>query len=160
MAEDTPKRVGLNPALMRNRRHTNLTSQDEFEENVGKITSTMADHRNVLTELATKFVQTLRDKTLAENKMPLSKQNEASLLGEIINTVQAIDTDENEPVYDYGTYTLLTLLLRCFILQRNRINELSYMASKVESLVNANADLKKQVSSLTEKLDDLIKQLS
>lgn len=76
-------------------------------------------------ELAMAFRKLLDDKKLSNNKTDTDFSIEKEILGKLVDLGISINIDENEQE-GMGSIALITLLLKCILLQRDKINELEF----------------------------------
>jgi len=79
-------------------------------------------------ELALAYKKILLDSTLEKNKNQLDASLEKDVLSKLILVANAMNEDESMPE-GMGSMALCTIMLKCMIHQRNKINELSYQLS-------------------------------
>lgn len=105
--------------------------REEFELNAAQVFNKYELRKRKCADLGSKYVSILNDKTLQENKNPISKDLEKEILANLINIGIEINTDESENE-GMGSIALITLLLNCILKQRDKINEVSYRLNKLE----------------------------
>lgn len=105
--------------------------REEFELNAAKVFNKYELRKRKCAELGAKYISSLNDKTLLENKSPISKELEKDILANLINIGIEINTDESENE-GMGSIALITLLLNSLLKQRDKINELSFKLNKLE----------------------------
>lgn len=85
-------------------------------------------------ELGKEFVRILEDRVLPENKGPTAKSYESQKLNELLMLGVEMNLDERQDE-GMGSIGIITLLVKGLILQRDRINFLSYRVEKTEQIL-------------------------
>ncbi len=96
-------------------------------------------------ELSLAFKKIMEDKTLAENKNVFASDIEMETLGGLVALGIDMNTDENE-TEGMGSIGLITLLLRCMLIQRDKINASDF---KLHTMSNAIKTLEKKIEELS-----------
>lgn len=104
----------------------------EFEQKVEQIEQELKNNSKLLDENVKAFSSILNDKTLSKNKNDLQKQIEKEVLQNLKDITSVYDQDETLEL-NAGTSTLMSILLACFLKQRDRINELEYRLRILEA---------------------------
>ena len=97
----------------------------EFQQKVQIAQENMAGYKKRAAELFVSFSKIMGDKTLPENKNLLQQETENEVLQNLIQLATDINNDDNEPE-GLGSLTLITVLFRACVLQRDKINQLEY----------------------------------
>lgn len=128
--EDKSKLKITNKKSMFNR--PDEPSGEEFELSANDVFNKYELRKRKCADLGSKFLSVLNDKTLIENKTPMAKDVELDLLSSLIKIAVEINTDtsENEGM---GSLAMITMLLNGMMRQRDKINELSFRLSKLET---------------------------
>ena len=90
-----------------------------------------ADFRQKALTFATAYKKAIQDKTLPDNKGTIGKDEEKSLIKDLINLATDINNDQTQPE-GVGSSGLNSLLLQVCLYQRDQINELLYRVQKLE----------------------------
>lgn len=98
---------------------------EKFNNRVDNIEKDKKDAQSTLNTLSLKLLSIMDDKTLSVNKNSLIKDNETSVLKDLISFTKKLDNDELEEL-NAGITALSTLLLSLLLRQRNRLNELEF----------------------------------
>jgi len=106
-------------------------TQDDLNQNVKKIQDRESASKKQAADLALKFYHMMADKTLPENKNQFQKELELELLKDMINFGNEINNDASEKE-GIGSISLIALMLKNCISQRDKINNLEYSISKLE----------------------------
>lgn len=106
-------------------------SEQSFEDRAEKALENHQEIQMKCIKLGGQFLSILNDKTLEENKSPIAKNLEKETVAELCNLSSIINNDELEPEGS-GSMALITLLLRISLLQRDKINNLSFRINKFE----------------------------
>lgn len=132
-----PAKVGLklkNDASMFANLPKKPTAQD-LKQEVKQIQERSQDYKERAAQFALNYKKVLDDKTLLQNKNIFAKDLEVEAINKLVQLAMEIDADENEE-HAMGTFGMISLMFRCFITQRDRINELEY------ALTQTNAKIK------------------
>jgi hypothetical protein len=106
-------------------------SQEEFTQGVQRVQEKASASKRRAADLAVKFYNMMSDKTLPQNKNQFQKDLEIELLKDMVNFASDINTDPNEKE-GMGSISLIALMLKNAISQRDRINNLEFLISKLE----------------------------
>jgi len=123
-------------------------SKEASEKIANEANDRLNSYRSRAMDLALKYRKILDDKTLPQNKTTLTTDIEAEILGALGQLAVDMNTDEDE-VESMGSVGLNSLLLRCLLLQRDRVNSIDY----------ENSVLEKKVKSLEFKLENILQVL-
>lgn len=115
-------------------------SQEQFNRDVHEYKKKDLDIKSKISDLSSKYKMIIVDKTVTENKSPIQKDLELSVISELANFGLELDNNENQPE-GIGSIGLCNLLLHVNLSQRDIINNLSY---KVSVLHNEIEKLKKE----------------
>lgn len=103
---------------------------DSFKQTVAQVEENKSVYRKRANELASSLLELMNDKTLAANKNIIQKDVERETLSNLLKLAEEINNDENENE-GTGSLFLNTLLFKCILLQRDKINALEYGVSKL-----------------------------
>lgn len=103
---------------------------DSFKQTVAQVEENKSVYRKRANELASSLLELMNDKTLAANKNIIQKDVERETLSNLLKLAEEINNDENENE-GTGSLFLNTLLFKCILLQRDKINALEYEVSKL-----------------------------
>jgi hypothetical protein len=117
-------------------------TKEEFEKEVRQFKARDMDQRNKIAQLSSQYKGILLDKTHEDNKSPIQKDLEASIIKELATLGLQLDNDQDQPE-GIGSIGLCNLLLQANILQRDVINKISYEIVKLNRTV---AQLHRQIS--------------
>lgn len=106
-------------------------TQDELDTKVRAVQDRNSSYKNRAATLAVNFHKVMADKTLPQNKNSFQKEIETELLKEMINFASDINNDPNEKE-GIGSISMIALLLKNSITQRDKINLLEYHAGQIE----------------------------
>jgi hypothetical protein len=138
--DQLPLKNGLKEGAFKNKGRfssveTKIPSKSSFDEMVGSIrkndNSVMADIR----ELSIRYKEYLVDKTLGSNKSPSLKDSEKETIKKLCEIGLKLNSDENQPE-GIGSIGLNSLLLNSVLIQRDKINEMSYEIHTLKNLIN------------------------
>ena len=109
--------------------------------NIKKMAEELLQNENlqmkISVELTSRFLTTLKNKTLDENKNTEEREEEKRIVSEYAAFAKIINADPNQQDDGVGTLSLVVALARCFFIQRDRINELEYEIVKLSKLVES-----------------------
>lgn len=105
--------------------------KEAFDEKATVAAKRMNDYKTRTWELSGQFKQLVQDRTLQENKSPISKDIETELLNKLVVLALEIDADESQPE-GFGSTALCMLLMKMLLLQRDMLNTLAYAIDKLE----------------------------
>lgn len=106
-------------------------SPSDFEGQVKNIQEREASYKARASDLSSKFVRVLSDKTLKQNKNIFAVEMERELLSQMINLGIEINNDPHEQE-GMGSMGWITLLLKISLAQRDKLNQLEYHISVLE----------------------------
>jgi len=101
----------------------------DFRQRVNDILKKEDEQKQLSFELNSKYQQILKDKTLDSEKTSSIRDSEKEIIKDLIDFSRIINSDEQQ-TEDIGTISLLVVLLRNLLLQRDRINELEFVHNK------------------------------
>lgn len=111
-------------------------SKEEFNTEVSEFQQKNDVINNKVANLTTNFVSMVRDTELNSNKGPIKIEMEKSVPKDLADLFLELDNDPNHPE-GYGSIGGVLLLLKCTMLQRDIINELSYKISLLEKKLSS-----------------------
>jgi len=118
-------------------------SAADFQREVDEKSSRANSYKDRAAELASSFKKILDDKTLLQNKNIFSLDLEKEIISNLARLAIDMNTDENE-IEGMGSVSIITLLLRTSIIQRDRINSLEYKYSLLENRIKELEDAAKK----------------
>lgn len=121
--------------------------RQKFEENADAFIAQRNARNKEALELAKKFMGLVKDKTLPENKTPISKDVENEVINDLIQFALDINDDPEER-NGMGSSALINLLFKVVLVQRDAINQLDY---KIAQLTKQLSSLKADETSPTKK---------
>jgi hypothetical protein len=122
-------KVGINPALAKkSQQYQRPPTQEEFGKQVDAVRAKIGEKHAALADTAKDFVALVKDKTLPQNRSITAANKEKNVIQTLLNLIEEINSDENEKE-NFGTYAVLSLLIKANLAQRDRINELSHEVS-------------------------------
>lgn len=113
----------------------NFQGSKDISAEVNKIEQEKQKYKVEISKSIIKLKKVLEDKTLSENKSPLSHQIDSDVIRELASLADKINDDENEK-QGMGTFLICTTLLKFMLIYRDRFNQLDYRLSKLESKVD------------------------
>lgn len=127
-----------------------IPTREEFEQTAKTYFEQKKKLNTDMIDLVKQFYSFLEDKTLSENKKGLARDIEQDHRVKLINLIRLIDYTEAESEdgqEGVGTYSILSVILKAILIQRDKINELDYTVHK----------LKSDLSSLSERVGSIEK---
>lgn len=106
-------------------------SQQEFQRKVQASQETLAGYKRRAAELFIQFQRTMGDKTLPQNRNIFNIETEKEMLQNLLQLGTEINNDPNEQE-GMGSLTLITLLLKTLLAQRDRITELEFAVDTLQ----------------------------
>lgn len=100
-------------------------TQQEFQQKVQQSQDKLVGYNKRAAELYMQFQRAIADKTLAQNRNMFAADTEREMLQNLLQLAAEINEDPNEQESG-GSLTLVILLLKTVLSQRDRINELEY----------------------------------
>jgi len=88
-------------------------------------------YKNRAWELAVRYKSFIEDSKLKENKSSIVLDIEKETIDSLISLASSMNKDENQPEGE-GSNALCMLLLKCMLIQRDKINDLNYRISNLE----------------------------
>lgn len=107
-------------------------SQQAFEAGLKQSLDRNKDYKERAAELAIAFRKMLDDKTVPQNKNIYSTEIERETLGKMAQLGIDMNLDDQEEE-GMGSVGLITLLFRCLLIQRDKINGLDYAVNQMQS---------------------------
>lgn len=109
-------------------------TQEEFEQQVKKFKAKDINQRNKIAQLSSQYKGIILDKTHEDNKSPIQKDLEASIIKELTGIGLQLNNDQDQPE-GIGSIGLCNLLLQANILQRDAINRMGYDIARLNRAV-------------------------
>ena len=113
-------------------------SQQEFQQKVQQSQETLAGYKKRAAELFVLFQRAMSDKTLAQNRNIFNMETEKEMLQNMLQLATEINNDPNEQE-GMGSLTLITLLLKTCLAQRDKVNELEFAVSQLSKKLDGPA---------------------
>jgi hypothetical protein len=151
MSDDLSNKKGvkLNNNNSMFKKDTSKPSKQEFEANANKLQQVSDDYSKRAADLSGMFKVMVNDKTLKDNKTSIFTDNERAVLKGLVELATEINTDSDQ-VEGMGSVSMITLIFRTMLIQRDRINDVDYKNHQLETKVEL---LSKKLNDLTSKLD-------
>lgn len=119
-------------------------TQEDFELSIKKVQERDSKYKTKMADLAVQFFKALSDKTLFQNKNLFQKELDNELLKNMIGLAQEINADIKEREGE-GSLSLITLLLKNSLNQRDKINKLEYEIVQLnKKIINLPLDSNKK----------------
>lgn len=110
-------------------------TQNDLDNKVKKMNSQSTKYKMRASELTIQFNKVMADKTLAQNKNIFQQDLEKDLLLQMIQLAIDINNDDAESE-GMGSVSWIVLLFKTCFAQRDRVNNLEYSISKLESKIS------------------------
>lgn len=125
-------------------------TKEEFERHAAEVNDRLNSYPERSAELIPLFMKMLNDKTLPENRSILTNNIETEIIGKLMQLGLDMDADELQQ-NGAGSIGLTVLLMKSFLMQRDKINALEY------SLLQIKNELKtlKNIAPLDNKTDKI-----
>ena len=108
----------------------------KLEEKAQEVLDREQDYKKRMLDISSQFKSIMEDQTLQENKGPIVQNVEREVLDKLYSLAADMNADDMQPE-GIGSNTLCMLLFRAILMQRNKINDLSY---KIHKLTTAPKD--------------------
>jgi hypothetical protein len=105
-----------------------------FERSAKEELEKQEEYKSRWHELGPRFRSIIENRVLSQNKSLITKDLEQEALNKIILLVNEMNTDINQPDA-YGATSLLMLIMKMMIVQRDTINNLSFKIEQMEKNV-------------------------
>lgn len=105
----------------------------QFEQQADAFIENHEARKNNSLALAIQFMGALKDKTLSQNRGIIAEDVEKEMRTKLVGLAIDINNDPNEEDEGMGSVALINLLMKAVFYQRDRINELEYKLTKIES---------------------------
>lgn len=140
--EIKPPKVGLKISNAKSTIKSEKPKQEDFRNKVNEILAQEEEQKKIAFALSSKFQTILRDKTLDSSKDNIVRGSEKEIIRDLIDFARIINSDENQEE-DLGTISLFITLYRSLLIQRDRINELEFLQTKMnKDMMHLEAKLK------------------
>ena len=113
----------------------------DFDQEVNNYKKNDLETKNKIMKLVTSYVSLIKDQKLEENKSNIDADNESDIINELKDMALQLDNDQSKPE-GVGSVGLAGMLLKVNLLQRDKINELSYKLNKLELLFKKHLETK------------------
>src|SRR5258708_1626043 len=109
-------------------------SSAEFDKQAKQEAASYEDYKKRTWELSTRLKGMVEDKTLPENKSPLTRDLEIETLNRLVVLASEMNEDSTQPE-GIGSTALSFLLIKMLLVQRDIINNLSFKVDKLEKII-------------------------
>lgn len=121
-------------------RFTKAANADyDFQKRAETLINSRNEQKQQGMQLINQFMSAMREKIIPENRGTISIEFEKDLRAKLIKLCIELDNDEAEPNVGMGSATLIALLLKVVMLQRDRINELDHRLFSIEKKSSSNS---------------------
>ena len=111
-------------------------SPQEFQQKVQQSQDRLVGYNRRAAELYIQFQRAMADKTLAQNRNVFTIDTERELLQNLLQLAAEINSDPEEQDSG-GSLTLVILLLKTVLSQRDRINELEFTLVNLQKKIDS-----------------------
>jgi hypothetical protein len=138
MSDDNKRR---GPGLKFNNQNSSIpeppkqSDKEVFDAKATVAAKNMEAYKVRTFELSTQLKHILQDRTLTDNKSPISKDIETETLNKMVVLALEIDADESQPE-GFGSTALGMLTMKMLLLQRDTINSMAYAIEQLEKRVS------------------------
>jgi hypothetical protein len=112
-----------------------IPSKSQFDEAVSDIRKNDNSIISEIRDLSIKYKQYITDRTLNVNKNPISKELEKETIKKLCEIGLVLNEDETQK-FGTGSVGLINLLLNSVLIQRDKINEMSYEIHSLKNILN------------------------
>lgn len=120
-------------------------SKQESEKRASEVNDQLNSYTVRAAEVVPQFIKLLDDKTLPANKNVFANDLEKEVITKMVELARDMNVDEYEES-ESGSVNLIAFLLRCLLIQRDKINGLDYtitqLKSDLKTLLNKPVDNK------------------
>ena len=138
--EDGIKNIKLDNKKSRFKPAEEVPPEYNFEERAEALQQKIEARNKKGIELASLFMTLMRSKILGENRSSVADQSEGDLRKELITWLVEINNDPDEELDGMGSAGIITLLLKTFFIQRDKINGLEYRLEQLEKELGVNSE--------------------
>lgn len=128
----------------------------EFQQKVQQTQEKLVGYNRRAADLYLQFQKAMADKTLPQNRNVFAADTEREMLQNLLQLAAEINEDPNEQDSG-GSLTLVILLLKTVLAQRDRINELEYATVMLQKKIDSPAlteYINKEISKALDKKKD------
>jgi hypothetical protein len=111
-------------------------SSEEFEKKVQQSQEKSSGYKARAMVLSQQFKKLITDKTLQQNKSIFVRDAEKEVLGNMLRFAAEVNNDPNMDESE-GSVGIIAILLHTCISQRDRLNQLEYLVSRLEKTINS-----------------------
>lgn len=113
----------------------------DFRQRVSEIINEEEEQKKIAYDLIKKYMTAIKSKKLDETKDLKVRESEQKIIKDLIDFSRIVNSNPDENQEDnVGTMFLLTFVLRCLYIQRDRINELEYECNKLRKEIQKKND--------------------
>jgi len=128
-------------------------AREEVEKQAHEINERLNSYPERSAELIPLFIKLLNSKTLVQNRSALDDEIETDIIKKLMQLGLDMNNDEYQEDMGSGSIGLTVLLMKCLLIQRNKINELEYAFTQLKSEIKSTQQ-QKPISALDTKLND------
>lgn len=103
-----------------------------FDEKANQAFADIEDYKQKMWDFSIQFKSFIETQVLPDNRGPIANSLEKETLDNLIALAAQMNEDDNQPE-GMGNIALNMLLLKCMLLQRDKINLLRYEVSRLSS---------------------------
>lgn len=140
--------VKLDPNKSRFKPKESKKTQEDFEKEIAEVQNKEEYLKTQAMQLAGRFLNTIADKTLPENRGVIGQDVERELVNELSSLALFLNNDEHQPE-GIGSVGVITVLLNAVLSMRDRINIIAYHTEEHFKKLSGRVDqLEEQIKSL------------
>lgn len=102
-----------------------------FDQKATEVYNKIQAYKERVWDLSGKFKAIIEDQTLSINKTSITKDLEKEIIDKLVALASEMEADETQPI-GLGPIALSVLIMKMLIIQRDKINDLSFQLSKIE----------------------------
>ncbi len=115
-------------------------SKEDAQQKAAVVNERQVSYNTRAMEITSAFMKLVEDTTIAQNKSVFSQDIEKEVIGKFQQLILDIEDDEQQPP-GMGAVGAVSFLMRVILLQREKINQLSYQNHLIEKKMKEIAAL-------------------
>jgi len=127
-------------------------TQADLDSKVKNAQDRASSYKQKAAEYSSQFKKMMSDKTLTQNRSVFTSELESEILGNMIKLAVEVNNDPHEQE-GMGSLMWIVLLLKTFLMQRDRINQLEYTISQLEKNLDPTTLDAKIIKEINQALD-------
>ena len=127
-------------------------TQVDLDSKVKNAQDRASGYKQKAAEYSSQFKKMMSEKTLLQNRSVFTSELEGEILGNMIKLAVEVNNDPHEQE-GMGSLMWIVLLLKTFLMQRDRINQLEYIVSQLEKKLDPAVLDAKIIKEINQALD-------